>query len=163
MSLVIRPLTDADWPQLWPIIETVTRAGETYTYPLDMTEADARALWTPAAPGATLVAVEGDRVMGAAKIIPNQQGNGAHVANGSFMVAPAARGRGVARALGEAGLDFARSAGFKAMQFNAVVETNTVAVALWKKLGFDIVGTVPEAFDHPTHGLVGLHIMYRRL
>ena len=116
-----------------------------------------------AAPGGTLVAVENGQVLGAAKIIPNQQGNGAHVANGSFMVAPQARGRGVARALGEAALVFAREAGFKAMQFNAVVETNTVAVALWKKLGFDIVGTVPEAFDHPTHGLVGLHVMYRRL
>ncbi len=109
------------------------------------------------------MAVENGQVLGAAKIIPNQQGNGAHVANGSFMVAPQARGRGVARALCEAALVFAREAGFKAMQFNAVVETNTVAVALWRKLGFDIVGTAPEAFDHPTHGLVGLHVMYRRL
>ena len=159
----IRPIADADWPGLWPIIEAVTRAGETYTYPLDMTEAQARTMWTPSAPGGTLVAVEDGRMLGAAKIIPNQQGNGAHVANGSFMVARQARGRGVARALGEAALVFARAAGFKAMQFNAVVETNTVAVALWEKLGFRIVGTVPEAFDHPTHGLVGLHVMYRRL
>lgn len=158
----IRPITDADWPGVWPIVEAVTRAGETYTYPLDMTEAQARAMWTPPTPGGTLVAVEDGRVLGAAKIIPNQQGNGAHVANGSFMVAPEARGRGVARALGEAALVFARAAGFKAMQFNAVVETNTVAVALWEKLGFRIVGTVPDAFDHPTHGLVGLHIMYRQ-
>ena len=75
------------------------------------------------------------------------------------MVAAAARGRGVARNLGEAALAFAREAGFKSMQFNAVVETNTVAVGLWKKLGFEIVGTVPEAFDLPRHGLVGLHIM----
>ena len=163
MSMEIRPITDADWPGVWPIVEAVTRAGETYTYPLDMTEAQARTMWTPSAPGGTLVAVEDGRMLGAAKIIPNQQGNGAHVANGSFMVARQARGRGVARALGEAALVFARAAGFKAMQFNAVVETNTVAVALWEKLGFRIVGTVPEAFDHPTHGLVGLHVMYRRL
>ena len=163
MSVEIRPIADADWLGLWPIIEEVTRAGETYAYPLDMTEAQARTMWTPSAPGGTMVAVEDGRVLGAAKVIPNQQGNGAHVANGSFMVAPEARGRGVARALGEAALVFARAAGFKAMQFNAVVETNTVAVALWEKLGFRIVGTVPDAFDHPTHGLVGLHIMYRRL
>lgn len=162
-ALEIRLATDDDWPSLWPIIETVTRAGETYAYPLDMTEAAARALWTPPAPGGTLVAVEGDRVLGAAKIVPNQQGNGAHVANGSFMVAPEARGKGVARRLGEAALDFARKAGFRSMQFNAVVETNTVAVALWKSLGFEILGTVPVAFDHPAHGLVGLHVMYRRL
>ncbi|WP_292079317.1 MULTISPECIES: GNAT family N-acetyltransferase [Brevundimonas] len=163
MGVEIRPITEADWPGLWPIIETVTRAGETYTYPLDMDEAQARVLWTLPAPGGTLVAVENGQVLGVAKIIPNQQGNGAHVANGSFMVAPEARGRGVARSLGEAALAFARDAGFRSMQFNAVVETNTVAVALWKKLGFEIVGTVPEAFDHPTHGPVGLHIMHRRL
>ena len=163
MTVEIRPITDADWSGLWPIIAAVTRAGETYTYPLDMTEAQARTMWTPPAPGGTLVAIEDGQVLGAAKIIPNQQGNGAHVANGSFMVAAAARGRGVARSLGEAALAFAREAGFKSMQFNAVVETNTVAVGLWKKLGFEIVGTVPEAFDHPVHGLVGLHVMHRKL
>ena len=79
------------------------------------------------------------------------------------MVGSEARGRGVARRLGEAALDFARAAGFRSMQFNAVVETNTHAVTLWRSLGFEIVGTVPEAFDHPRHGLVGLHVMYRRL
>ena len=163
MAVEIRPITDADWPGLWPIIEAVTRAGETYTYPLDMTEAQARAMWTPPAPGGTLVAIEDGLVLGAAKIIPNQQGNGTHVANGSFMVAAAVRGRGVARSLGEAALAFARDAGFKSMQFNAVVETNTVAVGLWRKLGFEIVGTGPEAFDHPVHGLVGLHVMHRKL
>jgi GNAT superfamily N-acetyltransferase len=162
-GLEIRLATDDDWPGLWPIIEAVTRAGETYTYPLDMTEATARGLWTPPAPGGTLVAVKDGRVFGAAKIGPNQLGAGAHVANGGFMVAPEARGQGVARRLGEAALAFAREAGFRSMQFNAVVETNTIAVALWKSLGFEILCTVPEAFDHPAHGLVGLHVMYRRL
>jgi GNAT superfamily N-acetyltransferase len=114
-------------------------------------------------PGLTLVAVEGDRVLGTAKVTPNQMGPGAHVANASFMVDPAARGRGVGRLLGRAVLDQARDAGFRAMQFNAVVETNGAAVALWTSLGFQILATVPEAFDHPTRGLVGLHIMYRRL
>jgi len=163
MPVEIRPLTEADWPGLWPIIETVSRAGETYTYPLDLTEAAARAMWTPPAPGGTLVAVEDGRVLGAAKITPNQMGPGSHVANGSFMVAAEARGRGVARSLGEAALAFARHAGFRSMQFNAVVETNHIAVGLWRKLGFEIVGTIPEAFAHPTLGLVGLHVMHRRL
>ena len=113
MPVEIRPMTEADWPGLWPIIEAVTRAGETYTYPLDLTEAAARAMWTPPAPGGTLVAVEDGRVLGVAKITPNQMGPGAHVANGSFMVAPEARSRGVARSLGEAALAFARHAGFR--------------------------------------------------
>jgi GNAT superfamily N-acetyltransferase len=79
------------------------------------------------------------------------------------MVAEAARGRGVGRALGEDAIAWAADAGFHAMQFNAVVESNTAAVALWQSLGFAIVGTVPEAFRSPGHGLVGLHIMLRKL
>jgi GNAT superfamily N-acetyltransferase len=91
---------------------------------------------------------------------PNRPGRGAHVATASFMVDPAQQGRGVGRLLGEYVVDWARSSGYKGIQFNAVVETNTGAVRLWKSMGFEIIGTVPEAFDHSEHGLVGLHIMY---
>jgi L-amino acid N-acyltransferase YncA len=112
----------------------------------------------------TLVAVDDEgRVLGTAKLGPNQMGPGSHVANASFMVAEDARGRGVGRALGEAVISRATEAGYRALQFNAVVEANHAAVALWKTLGFEIIGTAPEAFDHPREGLVGLHIMYRRL
>ncbi len=164
MSLVIRAATAADWPAIWPIVEAVCRAGETYTYPRDLTEAFGRMLWMPEPPGVTLVAVDQDgAVAGTAKMGPNQMGPGAHVANASFMVADLARGRGVGRALGEAVIGRARTEGYHAMQFNAVVEANRAAVHLWKALGFEIIGTAPEAFDHPTEGLIGLHVMYRRL
>jgi GNAT superfamily N-acetyltransferase len=82
------------------------------------------------------------------------------VASASFMVDPAHRGKGAGRALCEEALDWARSAGFRAMQFNAVVETNMGAVDLYRSLGFDVIGTVPEAFLHPTEGYVGLHVMH---
>ena len=65
---------------------------------------------------------------------------------------PQSAGRGVGRALAERVLADARAAGYRAMQFNAVVETNTGAVALWESLGFRILATVPEAFDHPSAG-----------
>lgn len=159
----IREATEADWPAIWRIVETVVRAGETYTYPRDLDEAGGRALWMQTPPGATLVAVEDGRVLGTAKTGPNHMGPGAHVATASFMVADAARGRGVGRALGEAVIERARAKGYRAMQFNAVVEANRGAVRLWQALGFKIIGTTPEAFDHPVEGLVGLHIMYRRL
>ncbi|AQR61973.1 GNAT family N-acetyltransferase [Brevundimonas sp. LM2] len=162
-QIVVRPATDADWPAIWPIVEAVVRAGETYTWPRDLAETDARGLWIIPPPGLTLVAVDGEQVLGTAKITPNQMGPGAHVANASCMVDADARGRGLGRLLGQTVLDRARDAGFRAMQFNAVVETNVAAVTLWASLGFDILATVPEAFDHPTRGLVGLHIMYRRL
>ena len=94
---------------------------------------------------------------------PNDGGPASHVATASFMVDPAAGGRGAGRALGERVLDQARADGYRAMQFNAVVETNTSAIWLWRSFGFEILATVPEAFQHPAHGYVGLHIMYRRL
>jgi GNAT superfamily N-acetyltransferase len=115
-------------------------------------------------PGITVVAVDEDgEVLGSAKSGPNRPGRGSHVATASFMVDPSHAGRGVGRALGEYVLEWARAQGYRSMQFNAVVETNRSAVALWQALGFEIIGTVPEAFDHPRHGLVGLHVMYRRL
>jgi len=159
----IREATEADWPAIWPIVEAVARAGETFTYPRNTDETLGRTLWMMAPPGVTLVAVEAGRVLGTAKTGPNQMGPGSHVATASFMVAAEARGRGVGRALGETVIARAKAAGYRAMQFNAVVEANRSAVRLWRALGFEIIGTAPEAFDHPTEGLVGLHIMFRRL
>ncbi len=102
-------------------------------------------------------------VLGTATMGPNRPGRGAHVATASFMVADDGRGRGVGRALGEHMLAWATQQGYRAVQFNAVVETNTAAVALWRSLGFVVIGTVPEAFDHPSRGFVGLHVMHRFL
>ncbi|MGK5741586.1 N-acetyltransferase family protein [Micromonospora sp. URMC 103] len=160
----IRPATAADWPDIWPFLREIVAAGETYTWPRDVDEDTARRLWLVPPPGRTVVAAEPDgTVLGSAKLTPNQLGPGAHVANASFMVAPAAGGRGVGRALGEHVLDLARADGYRAMQFNAVVSTNTRAVALWRSLGFEVVGRVPDGFHHPAHGYVDLLVMYRRL
>jgi L-amino acid N-acyltransferase YncA len=159
----IRVATEEDWPLVWPFFAAVVEAGETYAYPEDMTAETGRALWMEQPPGRTVVAVEAGTVLGSAKMGPNRPGRGAHVATASFMVDPAHGGRGVGRALGLHAVDWARAGGYRAMQFNAVVETNVAAVGLWQSLGFEILATVPEAFDHPRHGLVGLHIMYLRL
>lgn len=160
----IREATAEDWPAIWPFLHQIVAAGETYTYPRDLDEPRARRLWLLEPPDRTVVAVEADgTVLGSAKMNANHLGGGAHIASASFMVDPAHSGRGVGRALGEYVLDWARTAGFRAMQFNAVVESNTRAVALWKSLGFEILGTLPEGFLHPAKGYVGLHIMYRKL
>lgn len=160
-GMEIRPAVARDWPALWPILHEVVADGETYAYPDDAPAL--RALWYEPPPGRTVVAVADGEVLGTAKMGPNRPGRGAHVATASFMVAGAARGRGVGRTLGRYALDWAKEAGYAAMQFNAVVETNTAAVALWRSLGFAVVGTVPEAFESRRHGRVGLHVMHRRL
>ncbi len=159
----IREAAEADWPAIWPIVREVVVAADTFPYDPGMTEDEARAIWMVRPRGRTTVAVDGAEVTGTANMYANRPGPGAHVASASFMVAPAARGRGVGRALVEDALSWARAAGFRAMQFNAVTETNVAAVALYRSLGFSIVGTVPEAFDHPEHSLVGLHVMHLNL
>jgi len=171
--MLIRTATDEDWPRIWPFFSAIVAAGETYAYPDGLTLETARTWWMEPPPGRTVVAVDdpsgdgpagsGGAVLGSAKMGPNRPGSGGHIATASFMVDPAYGGRGVGRALGEHVLDWARSAGYHGMQFNAVVETNTTAVKLWRSLGFEILAIVPEAFDHRRHGLVGLHVMHRRL
>lgn len=154
----VREADADDWPSIFPIFSTITVAGETYTYPDDLTFEQGRDLWM--GQGRVVVAVEEDSVVGTATMGPNRQGRGAHIATGSFMVAPGMQGRGVGRRLGEHLVQWARTEGFRGIQFNAVVETNTGAVRLWQSLGFTIIGTVPGAFHHPERGYVGLHVMF---
>jgi len=162
--VTIREATDEDWPRIWPFFQRIVAEGESYAFPLDLTPESARPWWMEQPPGRTVVAVDADGlVLGSAKMGPNRPGRGSHVATASFMVDPDQAGRGIGRLLGEHVLAWATAAGYHSMQFNAVVETNTAAVVLWQKLGFEILATVPEAFDSATYGRVGLHVMYRYL
>jgi len=154
-------MTVEDWPQVWPLIEEVVRAGDTFPYPQDLTQSEARPLWLENGPGGrTSVATEGQLVLGTAKMGRNRPGPGSHVATASYMVASEARGRGIGRALVVDSLDWARAAGFLAMQFNAVVATNRGAIGLYESLGFTVIGTVPRAHRMPSGELVGLSIMH---
>ncbi len=159
--MIIRTAEARDWPCIWPFFREIVAAGETYAYPEALDSDAARTLWLEQPPGLTVVAVEDGDVIASARMGPNRLGRGAHVATASFMVDPACRGRGAGRALGEYAVAWARETGYRSMQFNAVVETNTAAVRLWQSLGFAILTTVPEAFDHRRHGLVGLHVMFQ--
>lgn len=158
VGVLIREAQESDWAAILPFFRAIVEAGESYAYAEDLSDDEARALWL--GQPRVVVAEEDGRILGTATMGPNRQGRGAHVATGSFMVDPAAARSGVGRALGEHLIAWARAQGFRAIQFNAVVETNLPAVRLWTSLGFRIVGTVPEAFDSRTHGLVGLHVMH---
>jgi GNAT superfamily N-acetyltransferase len=158
--VLIRDAHDDDWPQIYRFFSAIVEDGRTYAYPEGLSSADAREWWVEPPPGRTIVAVDGSTVLGSAKMGPNRPGRGAHVATGSFMVDPAYEGRGVGRALAAQVVEWARGAGYRGIQFNAVVETNERAVHLWQTFGFRIIGTVPGAFRHPEHGYVGLHVMF---
>ncbi|WP_435194172.1 GNAT family N-acetyltransferase [Streptomyces sp. NRRL F-5630] len=161
--MLIREATAADWPGIWPFLRDICAAGETFTYPLHPTREEARAMWMLPAPAHVVVAEEAGTVLGTANMYANRSGNGAHVASASYMVDPAHQGRGAGRALVTYSLDWARAAGFRRIQYNAVVETNAPALALYRDLGFEILGTLPEGFHHPRLGYVGLHSLHRAL
>lgn len=161
-GLVIRPATSADHDAIWDILCPVYRAAETYCIPPDITRDDALADWF-AAPFTAFVAEKDGVILGSSHVGRNRPGPADHVANASFATALAARGQGVARALGNHAKDWARAQGFAAMQFNFVVSTNADAVHLWQSLGFQIVGRLPGAFRHPTRGRVDALVMFADL
>lgn len=160
MTLNIRPAEPADGPSIWAILRPVFRAGDTYAIDPEISEADALAYWFKAS---TFVAEDQGEILGTYYLRPNQGGGGAHVCNCGYVTAPEARGRGVARAMLAHSLDEAPRQGYRAMQYNFVVETNVRAIATWTKAGFEVIGRLPGAFHHPTEGYVDALILYRSL
>jgi GNAT superfamily N-acetyltransferase len=160
--ITIRPATANDSDALWAIIEPVIQAGDTYMYSPDSTREEMLAIWFTPGKYSYIAEIDG-QVAGTFFIVANQPGLGAHVANAGYMVHPNYRGRGIAQRMCLFSLDEARRLGFKAMQFNAVVSTNTVAVKLWERCGFSHVGTIPSAYQHSTLGLVDTYVMYQWL
>lgn len=160
--MTIRSATSADADAIWRIFQAVIAVGDTYTF-LPGTPKDEAVAYFLGSGIRSWVLEDDGLVIGMYKLIPNHAGLGSHVANASFMVDPAAQGKGAGRLMGEHCLAEARRAGYQAMQFNFVVSTNTAAVELWKKLGFEIVGTLPKAFRHAMLGHVDALVMHRFL
>jgi L-amino acid N-acyltransferase YncA len=160
-SVTIVPALPAHAEGVWRIFHEVVRAGDAFVFPADISREDALAWWF--APGNKVyVALDSSGRVGGSYILkPNHPGRGAHVANGSYMTSPHARGTGLGNAMAEHSVSQAAALGFRALQFNMVVSTNETAVRLWLRHGFRIVGTVPQAFHHATLGYVDAHIMHR--
>ncbi|WP_263263062.1 N-acetyltransferase [Pseudomonas sp. RIT-PI-S] len=158
----IRPMQPEDFSRFWPTFHAVVSARQTYAYDPALTEEQARTLWLDL-PQHTLVAEEDGVLLGSYYLKANAAGPGNHVCNCGYMVTEAARGRGVARLMCEHSQTLARESGFLAMQFNSVVATNEVAVALWQKLGFEVVGRLPKAYRHAQQGLVDCLVMFKWL
>ncbi len=159
----MRGFEEADWPSVWKMLEPVFRLGETYPYSPTISEAEARKQWIDL-PTATYVATHSTSdIVGTYYIKPNQPTLGAHVCNCGYIVGAQARGRGFASRMCEHSQREAIRLGFRAMQFNLVVSTNHAAVHLWQKLGFNIVGTLPGAFNHSKLGFVDAFVMYKQL
>jgi L-amino acid N-acyltransferase YncA len=158
----VRTAVSSDFDSIWEIFRAVVRCGDTYVYDPKTTKEQALSIWM-AEGTATFVATIDERIVGTYILKANQAGLGSHVANAGYMVRPDSQGKGVGRAMCEHSLLEARARGFLAMQFNMVISTNRGAVALWEKLGFNVVGTLPKVFRHRKLGLVDAFVMHRFL
>ena len=160
--LQIRRAVPGDEDGLWQVLQPVIRAGDTYDFPTDISRADALDAWL-APDNVCYVAKDGLEYVGTYVLHPNRKGAGSHVSNCGYMTASHAYGRGIGSAMCAHSIEEARAAGYRAMQFNFVVASNHRAVELWQRMGFQIVGRVPEAFLHPVHGYTDALVMYQRL
>jgi ribosomal protein S18 acetylase RimI-like enzyme len=158
----IRRARAEDAPAIWRVIGPTIRAGETLALDRDMTESEAIAQWLGDDRETFVAEMSGD-VVGTYYIRPNHAGGGRHISNCGYVTSAAATGRGVARTMCQHSLDHARGAGYRAMQFNFVLSSNARAVALWESFGFEIVGRIPRAFDHPSLGMVDALVMLKEL
>lgn len=159
MAVTVRAAEPADRAAIAAMAREVVEAGEMFCFE---SVPDVLEYWLDPRGWTFVAEVEGE-LLGSHVVKPNQKGRGAHVANAGYMTLAAARGRGVGRAMGEHSLAFARERGFRAMQYNFVVETNADAVHLWTSLGFRVVGRNPEAFRRPSGALADALVMYREL
>lgn len=158
----IREALASDFEDIWPIFYEITSVGDTYAYPLEVSKKEGKRLWMEL-PRKTYVAENEEGILGTYYIKTNQPGPGNHVCNCGYMVPHSSRGKGVATAMCEHSQKVALELGYEAMQFNFVASTNEGAVRLWQKLGYEIVGRLPQAFKHPSKGKVDALIMYKWL
>jgi len=162
MLIEIRKALPSDQDDIWEIIQPVIAAGDTYVFSPDSPKDKMLGFWM-AADKHTYVALSGTQVVGTFFIKDNQPDLGSHIANAGYMTSPAAFGKGIGTAMAKFSIEEARRLGYSAMQFNIVIKTNRSAVSLWKKLGFEIIGEIPDAFRHRQNGLTNAYIMYRKL
>jgi len=160
--MIIKEAKASDFAGIWPIFRSIVVTGDTYAYSADISEQEAHHLWMKL-PAKTFVVEEDGEILGTYYIKTNQAGPGAHVCNCGYMVSDAARGQGLATAMCKHSQKIAVELGYRAMQFNFVASTNTGAVGLWEKLGFDTVGRLSKAFKHPVEGYVDALVMYKWL
>lgn len=158
----IKEASAQDFDLIWPIFYEVAKAGETYAFRTDTSKEEALNIWVKT-PRKTYIALDDGEVIGTYYLKTNHAGPGDHVCNCGYMVAASASGKGVATAMCEHSQAMAKELGYKAMQFNFVASTNIGAVRLWQKLGYDIVGRLPKAFNHPAKGFVDALVMYKWL
>ncbi len=161
MELTLRLYREEDLPAMTEIWNGVVEQADSFPgdHPLEAGEVAAMF----AAQTRTVVALDGEEVVGLYILHPNNIGRCAQIANASYAVRRNRRGGGIGRRLVTDSLERAKTCGFVGMQYNAVVKSNTPAIALYLKLGFTVLGTVKNGYRLADGSLTDTLIFYRGL
>ncbi len=161
-NLTLRPTQKEDADSIGQIALEVIQTGDTWIFAPDSSKEKLLDYFFDKKKYLYVAEIESE-IVGFFFLTENQKDLGSHIANAGYMVSPGQQIKGIGRAMANFSLIEAKILGFQAMQFNFVVKTNEKAVHLWQSLGFQIIGEIPEAFQHSELGLVNAFIMYKKL
>ena len=142
--MIIRKYVDRDLPEIIRIWNEVVEEGIAFPQE-ELLNSESGADFF-AAQSYTVVAEEDGKVYGLYILHPNNVGRCGHICNASYAVSSDARGKHIGEQLVLDCLNKGKELGFRVLQFNAVVESNTHARHLYERLGFTQLGTIPGGF-----------------
>lgn len=156
------PFAGKDEENLYEIFREVVDSGSQFPYECNSFEEFHRQFFTPQGQVYVCHSLDGE-VVGGFYLKANFSGRSNHIANAAYMMRSTYRGKGVGSLLVKASLHLAKDLGLQAMQFNMVLSQNALAVKLYEKLGFNIVGIIPQAVRNPDGSYQDGYVMHRKL
>lgn len=158
----LEPYQAQDEKELYAIFQEVVETGSQFPYESSSQEEFQKQFFSPGSHVYVCRSSQGS-LIGGFYLKANYSGRSKHIANAAYMIASTHRGCGIGTLLIKASLRLAQNMGFLAMQFNMVLSQNSGAIKLYEKLGFAIIGTIPQAIRNRDGSFQDGHTMYRRI
>lgn len=146
MGIKIRAYNTGDIPSMIRIWNEVVEEGIAFPQESDLTRETGAAFFKEQTHCAVAEDCEKKEIYGLYILHPNNEGRCGHICNTSYAVSSESRGLHIGEKLVQDSLDQAQKLGFRILQFNAVVSTNTHARHLYERLGFQQLGMIPGGF-----------------
>lgn len=146
MNLTIKAYQSSDLPAMIAIWNEVVEEGIAFpqTNPLD--DASGSEFFAAQTYCGVAKNSETQEILGLYILHPNNEGRCGHISNASYAVSSKVRGLHIGEQLVLDCMAQGKAHGFRILQFNAVVRTNTHARHLYERLGFQQLGVIPGGF-----------------
>jgi len=162
LGFTLDPFDEKDEEGLYEIFQEVVDSGSQFPYECSSIEEFHRQFFTPEGQVYVCHSLRGE-VVGGFYLKANYSGRSSHIANAAYMICEVYRGKGIGSLLIKASLHFAKDLGLLAMQFNMVLSQNKLAIKLYERLGFNVIGTIPQAVRNPDGSFQDGYVMHRKL